>query len=337
MFRENIVSFFLGKINVDLFSDLVKANFLFQFPYKLFAQQLIDFNFPQHLFLEATNNCNLRCNMCSRNTKKQDLGFMDLNLFKKVVDESVTYGSKGFCLHIFGEPLLAPDAGRMLEYIKLKNPNNVIILTTNGILLDEKISHTILEMGVDRLVVSVIAARGETYKKVTQSDCLEKVETNVKSFLLLKKLKRKLKPQVFVRMLKNEDTFSEEELFINKWSKFSVSIHTREAHNYAGKIKNNIFRKAAKRYPCYHLWFSPAINYQGDMSICCCDWAREATLGNVNKDSVSNIWRSEMLRSYRLYHLNGQYEKIPLCKDCDVWSTYPDIFFSWQKKPRHNN
>ncbi len=332
MFKEKIVSLFLSRINVDAFTDSVNSNVFLRWPYKLFVQNLIDFNFPQHLFLEATNVCNLKCEMCARNIKEQIYGYMDFNLFKKIIDEASIYGPRSFCLHIFGEPLLALNIVRMMEYIKLKNSNNTILLTTNGILLEEELPQRILDLGIDRLVVSVMAAKEETYEKITQADCLKKVETNIINFISLKKLKAKNKPTVFVRMLKNERTHNEVKLFIDRWSKLNVLIDIRGAHNYAGKIKDNIFKKVFKRYPCYHLWFSPGINYEGDVSICCCDWNGEAVIGNVKNQPLSNIWKNDLITDYRLCHLGGRYDKLPLCAKCDVWTRYPDIFFRWQKK-----
>lgn len=68
------------------------------------------------------------------------------------------------------------------------------------------------------------------------------------------------------------------------------------------------------------------------MSICCNDSMRETALGNIEEKTISEMWKSEVMRNYRHFHLTGRYDKIPLCKNCDVWSLYPDIFFSWQKK-----
>ena len=46
---------------------------------------------------------------------------------------------------------------------------------------------------------------------------------------------------------------------------------------------------------------------------------------------MSEIWQGDKLKEYRKYHLRGEYHKIPVYKNCDIWKTYPDIFFNWQK------
>lgn len=332
MLKENIASFFLSKINVDLFSRMVKGNPLLGLPYKYISQRIIDYNFPQHLFIEATSACNLSCDICVRNTNKQRIGFMEMTLFKRIIDEAIIFGRRSFCLHVFGEPLLSPNIILMLEYIKYRDPKNVILLTTNGVLLDEKAANGIIDAGVDRLVVSVLTADAKKYESITGVNNLKKVEDNILNSISLKKSKKKRLPNIYVRMIKNEITESTEELFRKKWAKLNVSVDVRPAHNYAGKIKNNSLKSTVNtRYPCYHLWFSPAVSFDGDVSICCCDWNRDAVLGNLNKESLADIWRGEKLKVLRLRHLRGEYQKIPLCHKCDVWNTYPDIFFKWQK------
>jgi len=50
--------------------------------------------------------------------------------------------------------------------------------------------------------------------------------------------------------------------------------------------------------------------------------------GNVKDQTVATIWKK--LDGVRNAHLRGEYNGI--CKDCDVWKQYPDIFFKFQKR-----
>lgn len=332
MLKAEIVSFFLSKLNPESLSRVMDSNLFSRIPYKFISQSLIDLNFPHHIFLESTNACNLCCEMCPRSSCAVKVGFMDFGIFKKVVDEAALYGPRNFCLHMFGEPLLAPDIIAMVEYIKGKNNRNSILLTTNGVLLDAGISGSFVRLGVERVLVSVIAAKSSTYKEIAKFDYLDRVEQNVKELVRIKKAKNAQKPLVYVRMLRNDRTHDEEDLFRNKWQGQGVILATKDAHNYAGKIKDNIYKKKPLlRYPCYHLWLSPAVNWEGKVSICCCDILKEAVLGDAVKDPISRIWQGNLIRQYRLNHLNCEYDKMTLCRNCDSWTTYPDIFFFWQK------
>ena len=57
------------------------------------------------LIIEPTNTCNLRCSFCFvTEGMSREEGFMDLALFKKVIDD--TPELEHLCMHNWGEPLL---------------------------------------------------------------------------------------------------------------------------------------------------------------------------------------------------------------------------------------
>lgn len=330
--KSKAVSFFLSKIYVDKFSDLIKKSAILSIPYKIISQKMIDWEFPHHLFIETTNACNLKCKMCVRGMIPLKIGEMDFDLFKKILDESANYGSRNFCLHLFGDPLLSSNLVKMIKYIKFKNPKNTILLTTNGTLLTKEKAEEIIANNVDKIVISVHSADREKYKEVTGVDMLEKVEENIKSIIEIKKKHKKNTSRIYLRVVVPDKKGEDVKIFRKKWKNNPVTIDVRELHNYGGKIDSKLIKPTpTKRYPCYHLWFSPGIAWDGEVSICCDDLERQAVIGNIKKSSISEMWRSDILKKYREYHLNGEYHKIPVCKNCDIWKTYPDIFFKWQK------
>lgn len=331
--KEKILSIFFSKINIDFFSRLVKKNKWLSPPYKIASQKLIDFKFPRHIFVETTSICNLKCKMCPRTITPVRPGTMDDKLFKKIIDEAKNYGHRSFCLHLFGEPLLDPKIIERLKYIKEANPKNSILLTTNAVLLNENIAKNLIENQVDKIAISIHSPESETYKNITGLDYLERVEKNIKNLIKLKNEVGSLKPKIALRIIRMEDNDSEIKEFRKKWSGYPVALEIRDEHNYGGKIENNPLKLTpAKRYPCYHLWFTLGINWDGEVTICCDDPQREAIIGNVKNSTLAQIWQSDILKNYRQYHLKGDYDKIPLCENCDVWDIYPDIFFERQKK-----
>lgn len=333
--KEKIVSLFLSKIDVAKFSEIIKRSVILSVPYKIIAQRLIDWKFPYHLFIETTNACNLKCKMCTRNMFPIQIGMMEQNLAKKIVDEAAQCGPRTFSLHLFGEPLMAPVTIPLIEYIKNKNKKNNILLTTNGVFLTEDIAKKIIENEVDKLIISIQGSTKEKYKEMTGTDQMDKVDQNIRRLVAIKKESGKKKPFIYLRIILPAGSSNDFKNFKKKWANYPVIPELREMHNFGGKIKEGE-RKLNKRYPCYHLWFSPGISWDGQVSICCCDALKEEIIGNVKEKSLSEIWQSEKLKKYREYHLHGQYDKITLCKDCNVWSSYPDIFFNYQKKKSEN-
>jgi hypothetical protein len=91
-------------------------------------------------------------------------------------------------------------------------------------------------------------------------------------------------------------------------------------------------QKKTKRYPCHALWLSPSINWDAGVSICCVDWNAAEVLGSVKETSLALLWQGEKIKTYRRYHLSGQYAKIPICANCNYWQETPNFWFPWQYK-----
>lgn len=107
---------------------------------------------------------------------------------------------------------------------------------------------------------------------------------------------------------------------VGKWKNTEV----RGFHNYGGSLPSSV--PFTGRYPCYHPWFAPAVNSNGDILICCADPLGKSAVGNVRNMSVAYAWK--LMNTWRAEHRKGVYKGI--CAKCDVWKSYPNIFFSWQ-------
>lgn len=78
-----------------------------------------------------TEKCNENCDFCFR-TMFEDLSLTENKI---IADKLINHGVEKITF-AGGEPLLYEDLFELAEYIKLKNPNILISLTTNGLLID---------------------------------------------------------------------------------------------------------------------------------------------------------------------------------------------------------
>src|SRR3990167_9162279 len=284
------------------------TNFVRKLPtplYKIMAQAYIDYDFPRHIFVELTANCNLSCEYCPREKRKED---MDFELFKSIIDEASHYGARSFSLHLFGEPLLYRHILDAIRYIKSRNRHNTVLLTTNGTLLN-KFSKDLVAVGVDRIIWS-----------------WRRNNFNDETIGVLKELG-------LIRLLIEETPKDEFE----RWSKFP-RVEVKHLHNYGGQIDTSrwgIHSSNLDRWPCYHLWLAPAIRWNGEITFCC-NVPKRGTevLGIYGETTLGNVWRGEKLKSIRDSHMKGVYTGA--CAGCNSYQAYPDIFFSSQKKEGHH-
>ena len=78
-----------------------------------------------------------------------------------------------------------------------------------------------------------------------------------------------------------------------------------------------------ERYPCRSLWESVTINSDGKVSACCIDWKQALITGDLNKESILDLWNGEELKDLREVHREGREETLPLCSQCNYWSWLP--------------
>jgi radical SAM protein with 4Fe4S-binding SPASM domain len=160
---------------------------------------------PRELQVEVTGACNLRCAMCLvryREPLDRRRASLDFERFKALVDalpelETVT-------LQGLGEPLMAPDLFRMLEYGAARGLR--MGFNTNATLLTRSTAERLVDAGLDWLHVSVDGATAATYESIRDGSSFAKVERNVRGLVEVVRARGVERPRlsiVFVAMRRN--------------------------------------------------------------------------------------------------------------------------------------
>ena len=157
--------------------------------WKEIPQKQITTDFPINLDLETTSVCNLLCPMCPRTIKIEDgtfgeVGHMNMDLYKKIIDEGSEKGLCSIKLMALGEPLLDPYIVERIKYAKDRGIKEVMF-NTNATNLNEKMAHKILEAGVDSIFFSIDGLK-EQYEKIRIGAHYESVVKNIENFLRIK-------------------------------------------------------------------------------------------------------------------------------------------------------
>ena len=93
----------------------------------------------ESLEYHITDHCNLNCAGCSHFSPLAKLWCVDWNEFTNEWDTVANSGLKIKRIRVLGgEPLLHPDLGRMLTYLRYLFPVGDINVVTNGILLNKR-------------------------------------------------------------------------------------------------------------------------------------------------------------------------------------------------------
>ena len=74
-----------------------------------------------------------------------------------------------------------------------------------------------------------------------------------------------------------QDNSADEQAFIDEWSKVADKIHITDLHNWAGTLHG----RSDVRYPCYRLWQTFTVLWDGRVSLCCADFDGRNVLGDM--------------------------------------------------------
>ena len=109
-----------------------------------------------------------------------------MDTYKKIVDDAMDYGLEAISFHGSGEPTLSKYFSDAVSYAKSKGLDCYSF--TNGYLLDEKISESIVGAGLDVLRVSVIGYDKNSYENWMKIDAFDRVRNNAILFNEISKL-----------------------------------------------------------------------------------------------------------------------------------------------------
>jgi MoaA/NifB/PqqE/SkfB family radical SAM enzyme len=117
------------------------------------------------LYIEPTTRCNLACHTCIRHCWADAPADMAAETFARL-DASMD-GLPQLQRVIFtgfGEPLVHPRLLDMVETVRRRDL--AVSIGTNGLLLDGETARALVQLGVDRLVVSLDGVRPATYQEI---------------------------------------------------------------------------------------------------------------------------------------------------------------------------
>lgn len=275
---------------------------------------------PPSLQIEPTNYCNVNCICCPASRSSRQRGYMDLNLFQRIIDDASPIGVQRVRLFLHGEPMLHPQIIEMISYIKSKGL--AVHVTTNGMLFNRERIEAILRSGVnsaDQITFSILGYSEEVHERIMRGVNHDKVLKNISDFLELRREHRVNGPVVetiFYTIPENED---EEERFLKYWR--GKVDHAR----LGGRISESFseYKRqgqtiAPRKQTCSNLWERMTVFWNGDVTICCEDVDGDWLLGSLTKHSIREIWNSEQLLSIRKIHKERQFPEFPFCSKCDM-------------------
>lgn len=266
-------------------------------------------DFPIHLGIEPTNSCNLNCVFCARHNSDYKFGYMDFELYKKIIDEGAKHKLRSVKLVRGGESLLHPRFVDMVRYAKEKGITDVMF-NTNATLLTEEKSRALIEAGLDLIIFSVDAPNKEIYERQRVGSNYDLVEKNIKGFISLKnKLKSKIRTRA--HMVYTDETQHLIPQHIERWKDLADEVTVNRALEYKEELCN-------KKFKCRTPFRRLDITWEGNVHACDPDFDPKDKLfiGNANSQTIYELWHSPKMRALREAFNNESPELFDPCKYC---------------------
>lgn len=271
-------------------------------------------DYPLLVDLELASVCNLRCPMCYTNTedfkKKVKKGFMDFDLFKKIIDE---IAGKVFAIRLSlrGEATLHPKFLDCIKYAKDAGIKEVSSLSHGGNLkLDFFIK--CVNAGIDWFTISVDGTYDE-YDKIRKP---LKFEETLKRLQDIKKYKddnNLIKPVIKVQgiwpAIRPNPT-----LYYNTIAPLVDLVAYNPLIDYLRKDSEIVYEE---NFACPQLYQRVVVGSDGRVMMCSNDEDGENIIGDAYKQSIYEIWHSEALNKIRDIHnsIDG-FKTMKVCKLC---------------------
>ena len=240
------------------------------------------------------------------------MGIMSLDTFKQVIDQ-LEGNLEGVTLASRGEPTVNKNLPQMLAYMSGKFLATKI--NTNAFLLDERMSHAILEADLQTLVFSADAAAEPFYSQLRVNGDLERVVRNIERFHDIKEKHysgSKLITRVSGVRFHGEQNIGEMEKFWNRYVDQVAFVDYNPWENIYDADKKGV------DVPCSDLWRRLFIWWDGKVAPCDVDYLTTLSNESLKDSSISEIWNSQIYQQLRERHLAGDRQKLEPCSRCVV-------------------
>lgn len=292
---------------------------------------------PKRLIVEPTNARNLKCSYCGNKDMLRPKTFLDMEVYRRLLDEMVELGIPRLTLHTIGEPTLHPQIVRMMEMAVERG--RAVTMSTNGTMLTEELARGIVHAGPEVINLSADTA-DETLSTTREGLDYRRFLENLRRLRRIRDEEGPLResPWGLVRMptlslacvLTPDFTRDVERRFFETYAPLVDDFMFNYANNHADYVEADLYprpRRLPKRLkefvyrklrePCRYPWDALFLLSDGTMSVCRFDFDARVKVGRYPESSLLELWNSQAMRSLRRAHMSFRYEGWEQCRDCN--------------------
>lgn len=273
------------------------------------------------LHVSTSGYCNAKCSFCIYNSEENKLlpkGFMRWELYEKIIREAATIPQiDNIAFSGLSEPLTDKLLEKRIALAKELRPDWFVETYTNGTLLDAGRFESLKAAGIDCVSISVNAVTQEQHFKIM--GLRDQYLTVLQNAQYAKAHKGSVR--LLVKAVVNGDTFTSDHsgMFLGLWGKIDegdgVGALVWEA-NWAGGTRLIEAREPDYNSTCGRALGQISIHWDGRVGLCCFDPLVKYPFGDLNTQTIREIYNSPKYVEFRGWHDEQVAAKHPLCAKC---------------------
>jgi radical SAM protein with 4Fe4S-binding SPASM domain len=336
-FKENFL--ILKKLSFSKISNAAKV--LGSYSISKITKKPMHSGMPVSISVEPTTSCNLRCPECPSGLRQftRPTGMLEEDFFKNLISQ-VKNTLVNLTFYFQGEPYLNP---KFLEMVKHASENGIYTITsTNAHYLNDENAKKTIESKLDKIIISIDGATQQSYEQYRIGGQIDKVIDGTKNILKWRRQLKSKTPYVVFQYLvvkPNEHEIKDIQKIADELGVDEVKFKTAQVYDFENgneliptiekysrykkalngkwEIKNKLLDQ------CWRMWSGCVITWDGIIVPCCFDKDAKHQIGDLKKDSLKKIWRSEKYFNFRKAILVSRKE-IDICTNCTegtkVWA-----------------
>ena len=310
--------------------------------------------YPKQLEIEVTTRCHLRCAMCEHSYWNEPARDMSFEEFRQIVDQFPSLRWIG--MTGIGSSFLNKDYMKMVRYMK-QDRHAFVEFFDHFNLFDAVLARECIELGVNKIWVSLENARAETYNAYRKGGDFDKVIANIWTLVKLKKELRSPIPELWFHFIINKHNIGEMKEYVDIVAEvadfergFSAPLiywtnllafdevadwAIRPEREWVEEVKaycaeKRVFHVFNENVTCAHPmrhcvhWTEPFVLATGHIQPCCAlneantrAWQKEHSFANLLESDFRDWWRAPARKEFQRTIREGGINDI--CRYCHIY------------------
>ncbi len=271
--------------------------------------------------LELTNRCSLDCDECARRHMSRPLGDMEWDMALRIAEQAADAGA-GIVPSGLGEPLLWQQIVPYLEVVQRRFPDMMVTLFTSLVASSEARSKFVDLMANyrGRILVAITIHYAQGPGKYTNPDEWQEIERTAHELRYMDAGPREIHVAI-------QPTLSPgaRKRFGNIFGQNSDRVHSasQQIEAWFGLVNDRCKEELAppslpSEEPCSRPFEDTFMVLHDGRCVACCQDVIDPghVVGDLNEESLMDVWHGDAMIELRKRHLNRNVEGISPCNGC---------------------